>query len=95
MLERKNLLTSVEEKMVISSDQVNELESVNAEPVKMQLPTSEASDNAGLSEPVKGLEHKVSAVCDFPLGCGPFGPQIQSTEMLEQKNVLWLFHLMR
>jgi euchromatic histone-lysine N-methyltransferase len=89
MLERKNLLTSEEEKVVISSDQeVNGLESVNAETVKMKSPALEALNNSGLSEPVKGLEHNVSAVCDFPLGCGPFTPQIQSTEMLEQKNVL-------
>jgi euchromatic histone-lysine N-methyltransferase len=88
MLEGKNVLTSTEEKVAVSSDQVNGLESVNAEPVKMQSPALEALNNAGLSEPVKSLEGKVSAVHDFSPGCGPFAPRIQSTEMLEQKNVL-------
>jgi euchromatic histone-lysine N-methyltransferase len=48
-------LTSKEE-VIVSSDQVNGLESVKAKPVKMQSPALEALNNAGLSEPVKGLE---------------------------------------
>jgi hypothetical protein len=88
VLERKNASTSKEEEVVVSSDKVSELESVNAEPVKMRSPALEALNNAGLSEHVNGLECKVSATGEFPPGCGLFAPRIHSTEMLEEKNVL-------
>ncbi|KAE8077189.1 hypothetical protein FH972_015777 [Carpinus fangiana] len=56
MLEQKKVLTSKEEEVIVSSDQVNGFESVKAKPVKMQSPALEALNNAGLSEPIKGLE---------------------------------------
>ena len=51
-LEQENVLTS-EDKVVVSSDQGNELESVKVEPVQIHSPVSEALNNAVLSEPVK------------------------------------------
>ncbi|KAG6633516.1 histone-lysine N-methyltransferase, H3 lysine-9 specific SUVH6-like [Carya illinoinensis] len=61
-LEPKSVLTSEDEKVVVSSGQANRLESVSAEHVESQSPASQALNNAWLSEPVKGLEDAAMAV---------------------------------
>lgn len=56
VVEQENVLTSEEEKVVVSSENAYGLESVNAEPVKVQSPASKAVNDAGFSEHAKGLE---------------------------------------
>ncbi|GLT71764.1 hypothetical protein SLA2020_437600 [Shorea laevis] len=48
----------------------------------------ENGDCSFRTSPPKYKSHKISAARDFPPRCGPFAPRIQSTRMLEQKNVL-------